>query len=38
MYRVTGRICHKAQKLQLTNEKTKHNVLDVMAAPDVYSQ
>ena len=38
MYRVTSRICHIAQKLQLTNEKTKHNVLDVMAAPDVYSQ
>ena len=32
------RIFHLAQKLQLMNEKTKHNVLDVMATPDVYCQ
>ena len=38
MYRVTGRIFHLAQKLQLINEQTKHTVLDVMATPDVYSQ
>ena len=38
MYRVTGRIFHLAQQLQLMNEITKHNVLDVMATPDVYCQ
>ena len=38
MYRVTGRIFPLAQTLQLMNEKTKHNVLDVMATPDVYCQ
>ena len=30
-YRVSGRILHLAQEFQLMNEKTKHNVLDVMA-------
>ena len=38
MYRVTGRIFHLAQQLQLMNEITKHNILDVMATPDVYCQ
>ena len=38
MYRVSGRIFHLAQKLQLMNDKTKHNVSDVMATPDVYCQ
>ena len=38
LYRVRNRILHLAQQLQLMNEKTKCNVLDVMATPDVYCQ